>query len=67
MESEFSGIERRLDELAERLARLQPLSEIPATEFDDDPYMRDIVERNLQVAAARVVRRPCTSRCHAAR
>jgi hypothetical protein len=38
VESEFSGIERRLDELAERLARLHPLSEIPEEEFDDDLF-----------------------------
>ena len=51
MPSEFAGIERRLDELSERLARLQPLSEKPRIEFDEDPYLRDIVERNLEVAA----------------
>jgi uncharacterized protein YutE (UPF0331/DUF86 family) len=59
VEPEFSGIERRLDELAERLTRLRPLSEIPQEEFDDDPYMRDIVERNLQVAA-----QCCIDICH---
>ena len=51
MPSEFAGIERRLDELSERLARLQPLAEKPRTEFDQDPYLRDIVEHNLQDAA----------------
>ncbi len=47
MEPEFAGIERRLDELDERLARLQPLREKARAEFDRDPYLRDIVERNL--------------------
>jgi uncharacterized protein YutE (UPF0331/DUF86 family) len=51
MPNEFSGIERRLDELSERLARLQPLREKSRAEFDQDPYLRDIVERNLEIAA----------------
>jgi uncharacterized protein YutE (UPF0331/DUF86 family) len=51
MPTEFSGIERRLDELSERLARLQPLSDRDRIEFDQDPYLRDIVERNLEIAA----------------
>lgn len=49
--TEFSGIERRLDELKERLNRLRPLQEKARTEFDEDPYLRDVVERNLEVAA----------------
>ncbi len=28
-----------------------PLQEKPRTAFDDDPYLRDVVERNLEVAA----------------
>ena len=55
MPSEFSGIERRLDELNERLARLQPLQNKPRPEFDADPYLRDIVERNLEIAAQCVI------------
>jgi uncharacterized protein YutE (UPF0331/DUF86 family) len=51
MSTEFTGIERRLDELSERLARLQPPSDKARTEFDQDPYLRDIVERNLEIAA----------------
>ncbi|MEJ2726872.1 MAG: DUF86 domain-containing protein [Deltaproteobacteria bacterium] len=51
MESEFSGIERRLDELKERLARLEVLKAKARSEFDSDPYLRDIAERNLEVAA----------------
>lgn len=51
MTAEFNGIERRLDELSERLTRLEPLKNKPLDEFDGDPYLRDIVERNLEVAA----------------
>lgn len=55
MEVEFSGIERRLNELNERLARLGPLKEKTLAEFDEDAYLCDIVERNLQVAAQYLV------------
>ena len=55
MAPEFGGIERRLDELIVRLQRLAPLSERPRPDFDADPYLRDIVERNLEVAAQCVV------------
>ena len=51
MPPEFSGIERRLDELSARLARLEPLKTKSKAEFDADPYLRDIAERNLEVAA----------------
>ena len=51
MQPEFSGIERRLDELSERLARLEPLRERARADFAADPYLRDIAERNLEVAA----------------
>jgi uncharacterized protein YutE (UPF0331/DUF86 family) len=40
-----------LDELSERLARLRPLQDKPRTAFDEAPYLRDIVERNLEIAA----------------
>ena len=59
MNVEFSGIERRLDELSERLARLAPLKNRPLTDFRADPYLRDIVERNLEVAA-----QCCLDVCH---
>lgn len=54
-----NGIARRLDELDERLARLQPLRNRPRHDFDQDPYLRDIVERNLEVAA-----QCCIDTCH---
>ena len=59
MENEFSGIERRLDELSERLARLESLRDRPRAEFDSDPYLRDIVERNLEVSI-----QCCIDICH---
>ncbi len=59
MKSEFSGIEKRLDELNERLARLEALKGKSRAEFDSDPYLRDIVERNLEVAA-----QCCLDICH---
>ena len=59
MHVEFSGIERRLDELSERLARLAPLCDRPRADFSSEPYLRDIVERNLEVAA-----QCCIDICH---
>jgi len=49
--AEFSGIERRLDRLCECLRKLEPLRNRPVEEFLRDAYLRDIVERNLEVAA----------------
>lgn len=40
MENEFSGIEKRLDELSERLARLEPLRDRHRSDFDADPLKR---------------------------
>lgn len=51
MTNKFSGIERRLDELNERLARFRPLQERPRADFSADPYLRDIVERTLEIGA----------------
>ena len=50
-----NGIEQRLDELNERLARLNALRTRKKEEFDADPFLRDIVERNLEVAAQCVI------------
>lgn len=50
MDVEFTGIEMRLDELSECLARLEALNEKSRVDFDGDGYLRDIVERNLEVA-----------------
>ncbi len=40
-----------MDELSERLRRLEPLRERSLEDFLQDPYLRDIVERNLEIAA----------------
>lgn len=48
-----------MDELSERLARLEPLAQRNRAEFDVDPYLRDIVERNLEIAA-----QCCIDICH---
>jgi len=37
------------------LQRLEPLKARPRADFDADPYLRDIVERNLEVAAQCVI------------
>jgi len=55
MSAEFAGIERRLDRLSEGLARLRPLSDRPRIGFDGAPYLRDTVERNLEVSVQRCV------------
>jgi len=44
---EFSGIERRLQRLRECLLKLEPLRDKKKHEFLEDPYLRDIVERDL--------------------
>ena len=48
-----------MDELNERLARLEPFRDRARTDFDEDAYLRDIVERNLEVAA-----QCCIDICH---
>ena len=48
-----------MDELNERLARLEPLKDKSRADFDEDPYLRDIVERNLEVTA-----QCCIDICH---
>lgn len=45
--------------MSERLARLAPLRSRPRADFDREPYLRDIVERNLEVAA-----QCCIDICH---
>ena len=46
----FSGIERRLDKLGECLSKLAPFKNKSREEYEREPYLRDIVERNLEVA-----------------
>ena len=39
-----------MDRLRECLNKLEPFRDKPRDEFEKDPYLRDIVERNLEVA-----------------
>ncbi|MBC8499202.1 MAG: DUF86 domain-containing protein [Candidatus Atribacteria bacterium] len=50
METEFSGIEQRLERLKKCLIKLEPFKEKNKEEFLRDEYLQDIVERNLEVA-----------------
>jgi uncharacterized protein YutE (UPF0331/DUF86 family) len=50
MTSEFCGLEQRLDELKARTSRLEDLSRRPREEFDANPDLRAIAERNFEVA-----------------
>jgi len=50
METEFSGIEQRLERLKKCLVKLEPFKEKSKEEFYQDEYLQDIVERNLEVA-----------------
>jgi len=50
MRPEIGGITRRLEKLRECLGKLEPLRKKRREEFAQQPYLRDIVERNLEVA-----------------
>jgi uncharacterized protein YutE (UPF0331/DUF86 family) len=50
METEFNGIEQRLERLKKCLIKLEPFKEKSKEEFYQDEYLQDIVERNLEVA-----------------
>ena len=51
MKPEFSGIERRLEKLSVCLKKLDPFKAKEKKEIIQDPYVQDIIERNLEVAA----------------
>jgi uncharacterized protein YutE (UPF0331/DUF86 family) len=51
MKPEFSGIERRLEKLSACLKKLEPFKAKDKEEILQDPYMQDIIERNLEVTA----------------
>jgi len=51
MTPEWNGIERRLERLRGCLLKLEPLKTKTSDEFASDPYLKDIVERNLEFAA----------------
>ena len=51
MKEELGGITRRLEKLRECLAKLEPLQERSREDFDQQPYFKDIVERNLALVS----------------
>jgi len=51
MKAEFCGLQRRLDELNARIKRLEGLASRPRADFDASQDLRDIAERNFEVAA----------------
>ena len=55
MKPEFSGIERRLEKLSVCLKKLEPFKAKNKDEIIQDPYMQDIIERNLEVSAQAVI------------
>jgi uncharacterized protein YutE (UPF0331/DUF86 family) len=55
MKPEFSGIERRLEKLSVCLKKLEPFKAKKKEELLQDPYLQDIVERNLEVSAQAVI------------
>ena len=51
MTPEWNGIEQRLERLTGCLLKLEPLKTKTSDELVSEPYLKDIVERNLEVAA----------------
>ena len=51
MTPHWNGIEQRLELLKGCLLKLEPLKAETSDEFVSDLYLKDIVERNLEVAA----------------
>ena len=50
MAEPWSGIERRLERLDDCLSKLEALAPRPRADFDADPILRDVAERNFEVA-----------------
>lgn len=55
MKPEFRGIERRLERLRVCLKKLEPFKAKKKDEILQDPYLQDIIERNLEVSAQAVI------------
>ena len=55
MKPEFSGIERRLEKLNVCLKKLEPFKSKEKKEILQDPYLQDIIERNLEVISQSVI------------
>jgi len=51
MTPEWNGIERHLERLKRCLLKLEPLKAETSDEFASDPYLKDIVQRDLEAAA----------------
>jgi uncharacterized protein YutE (UPF0331/DUF86 family) len=51
----WSGIERRLQRLDDSTTKLEALGERSRSEFDADSLLRDLAERNFEVAAQCVI------------
>jgi uncharacterized protein YutE (UPF0331/DUF86 family) len=51
----WSGIERRLERLDDCANKLEALSGRPRSDFAVDPVLRDVAERNFEVAAQCVI------------
>ncbi len=55
MNTEFNGLEDRLDELRHRTEKLKKLSGYDRNEFRTDEDLRDIGKRNFEIAAQRCI------------
>ncbi|MDI6840276.1 MAG: DUF86 domain-containing protein [bacterium] len=55
MKEEFSGVERHLEKLKGCLEKLEPLKERKLKDFLSNSDLRDIAERNLEIAAQRCI------------
>ena len=55
MTEPWTGIERRLERLTDCVDKLTALAERPRSEFDADSLLRDLAERNFEVAAQCVI------------
>jgi len=51
MTPQWNGIEQRLELLKGCLLKLEPLKIKTNDDLASDPYLKDIVERNIEVAA----------------
>ncbi len=55
MSSKYSGIESRLQRLKSCLQKLEPLRVKTRNDIDNEPYLKDIIERNFEVAAQCII------------
>lgn len=55
MSEQWSGIERRLERLDDCTSKLEALADHGREDFDANPLLRDLAERNFEVAAQCVI------------